>query len=422
MSHRLAACYALFACLLPVSLVAAAKYDVQQELKILARGEKLDLHIPGAKYRIAAFTYEDPDGTKLGDAIAALVAREILVRSSVSSIGVLTYEGGLAPSASDGLSYFDKVEKVADAQDVTLSVWGMVRRSGSTLTVDSYLQLPPKVIEKYLRWHVKLPRSMNGELVAHLHPERVLVQTLRIPMSTGEKIHEVARRLLELRTDASDSSSVVGVLPKGSVYWIAKQDGDWMLLNAGNTVGWVRRSGYCTAECAPLLDVAKFTATLLGFMEAPGIKQFAGSLAPDALMIADQITAFELIGQDGLELLEGYSGKLEQELTHAATSGTVPAAGAALANALAIDKLAVLLQSEARRQAAINHSGNVSAAYDDLAPDRQKIAAIAFALAEASPTDPDNVDVLHNLAVLFEYAGEEKRAALARSLASKRMP
>jgi hypothetical protein len=58
--------------------------------------------------------------------------------------------------------------------------------------------------------------------------------------------------------------------------------------------------------------------------------------------------------------------------------------------------------------------------YNDVAPAPARVGEIAFDLADASLSDPDNADVLHNLGVLFQYAGDEKRATLARTLAAQK--
>ena len=42
-----------------------------------------------------------------------------------------------------------------------------------------------------------------------------------------------------------------------------------------------------------------------------------------------------------------------------------------------------------------------------------QVRDIAFELAQATLIDPRNLDVLHNLALLFQYAGEASRARLA---------
>jgi len=62
---------------------------------------------------------------------------------------------------------------------------------------------------------------------------------------------------------------------------------------------------------------------------------------------------------------------------------------------------------------------SIAAAYDGLTPDRERVRALAFDLADASLADPGNVDVLRNLAILFAYVGDEQRAKLARSLADR---
>lgn len=50
--------------------------------------------------------------------------------------------------------------------------------------------------------------------------------------------------------------------------------------------------------------------------------------------------------------------------------------------------------------------------------DRNFVRDVAFDLAEASQGDPRNLDVLHNLDVLFTYAGDPQRAEAARAIAT----
>lgn len=96
-------------------LHAGIDESLDDQLNILAQGRVPERLIPGAEYRVAVVTYEDPDGTGLGDTIASLVAREVLTNSGVSSIGVIFFKEGVSPSAGSNLAYFDKVEKVTAA-------------------------------------------------------------------------------------------------------------------------------------------------------------------------------------------------------------------------------------------------------------------------------------------------------------------
>ena len=48
-----------------------------------------------------------------------------------------------------------------------------------------------------------------------------------------------------------------------------------------------------------------------------------------------------------------------------------------------------------------------------------RIASPPFRLADASLRDPRNPDVLHNLSVLFSYARDAERSALAARLTDK---
>jgi hypothetical protein len=215
---------------------------------------------------------------------------------------------------------------------------------------------------------------------------------------------------------------VVYTLPKLTVYTIVKQSGDWVLMNAGGRKqGWVRGKGYCLAQCEPLLDTARFTASLLEYMAGTERGLSLGQLAPDADVLRVQIANYREI--DNLKLGFGPSPEtflkpVAQKLKDFGERGVVPAGGAALANALAIDRVVELLYRQTFTQAVQSHEPQ-DRVYARLEPDRAAIGAIAFDLAEASLLDPKNPDVLQNLAVLFDYAGDEKRASLARILFEK---
>lgn len=394
--------------------------DFEEEIRRLERGEQPRLGIPDARYRVAVFTYEDPDGTGLGNALAALMSQEILLRSQVGSIGVLRYEGGLSPTASESLSYFDKVEKVTKAQEVILAVWGMVRRDGDRVLVDTYLQLPQQVLRQTFRWKLILPAQMGGgELWAQLRPTRVLVQHYEISTGAVTALREAALRLDELRTEPRDSASVVDTLPVGSTYWFDVPEGEWVKVHAaGGRSGWVRSSRHCTGECAPLLDAGRFVAGLLRFMKDRTIPEAAGTLTPDARAIRDQLYALEALDQGSAEAVQGRSLDLATRWVkpEAADRGLVPPGGAAFANVQALAKIAIGLKLAARKRRQEGENTRSSRLYEGLVLDRGKVRAIAFDLAQHSLVDPGNIDVLHNLAVLFSYSGDQERARLAQTL------
>jgi hypothetical protein len=49
-------------------------------------------------------------------------------------------------------------------------------------------------------------------------------------------------------------------------------------------------------------------------------------------------------------------------------------------------------------------------------PHRNRVRQIATELAQASLYDPDNIDLLKNLAVLFQFTNDTQRAQLAQRL------
>lgn len=449
-----------------LGLVAPAAHgekrvDVNAELRLLELGQTPPRHIPGATFRVAVFTYEDPDGTGLGDEAAALVARTILTRSGASSLGVLRYEGDLAPQRPGDLSYFDKVERVVANQGVSLAVWGRMARSSGGLLVDTYAQVPAETVEARFTWRLRLPSGMRGEqLLARLRPNRFALQRLRLPPGTAEAVRSAARRLDELRGAPADAAAVVARLPKEQVYSLLRRQDEWVFLQArGGPGGWARLPA-CPDECGGFLSAATFSGGLIGYMETGSAPPELPGLTPEALAVRDQLLALDALNDPRLV---GHSVDLARRWsTRAArppgtgTGTAVPPGGAAAANAAAMARVSGLLldgfsaayettrpQLESLRQAvregrakapvgvtigpaAFEATGfrrlsplDVGLVYDRITVDRESLRSIAFDLVDAALLDPRNPELLRNIAVLFRSAGDAERAAKADRLAEQ---
>lgn len=419
--RRMACVLALMGC--SGLATAAQNVDMQRELQLLERGERVPTHIAGAKYRVAVFTYEDPDGTGLGDALAATMSRAILLGSNVSSIGVLRYEGQLAPTAASTLSYFDKVEKLTAHQDTLLAVWGAVRRSGQQLVIDTYLQIPSAVAEKNLGWGMRLPHEMGGGVLrGRVGPNRILVQSLKLPAGSAGTLKQSVRVLDELRAQADAAAPVVGTIPQGAVYRFGTQQAGWVLVTVdGGARGWVPAEADCPGACAKLLDAARFGGAVLNYLahgNTPAIKQ---DLAADARIFHAQLNVVAAVDRPetfdySKFVMEGWAERRrEASELQAASPG-----GASLENLRAVVRIAYALYRDRVRPPAPGRSDDdrLRILYDQQKLDRNFVRDVAFDLAEASQSDPRNLDVLHNLDVLFTYAGDPQRAEAARAIAT----
>lgn len=389
------------------------RLDAEEEMGAVTRPPAR--HIPDARYRVAVFTFEDPHGTGLGDALASLVGRKILVGSDVGSIGVLRYEGSLAPSAKQPLSYFDKVETLSELQKVTLAVWGIVERRGDSISVETFVQLPPQVVDENFSWAVQLPEAMGkGRLVARLRPSRLMVEHHNLSASDVDTVKAAAKALDTLRAEPSDTSQVLGQLPVGSAYWMAQRKDDWVQLATDKQKGWVRSGGNCGAPCASLFDAAQFSSGLLQFIQSRSPLTPADTLLVDARAVAVQMALLDQLdtAEPGrfesavLQPLQEWQGR-EADLVASPT-------GAAFANISALAKITTRLYAQVERSDA-----PLRARLDRVKIEPYEVRKIAFELAEASIEDPRNVDVLQNLAVLFRYLGDGERAALADKLAKQ---
>jgi hypothetical protein len=408
------------------SVYAGERVSLEDQLRILEQGKVPEKLIPGAEYRVAVFTFDDADGTGLNDAFAALAAREILTGSSVYSIGVIFFEGGLSPSRDSSLSYFDKVDRVTEAQDATLAVWGMIRETSDGVQVDTYLQVPASQLERYFTWRVSLPESMGGaELVARLRPDRVLV---RRQLFSGEGLAQVdaaATEIGRVREQPTDGAQVVGTLPMNEVYYLTDREGDWVRLSARSGIdGWAPTEGHCLGECEPFLDTASFAGQILRYMVDGTVPQPDASLSAEAQAVAQQLRILDSVNSTDRDEVESALANAQSQQEH----DVVPPGGAAFANLEALAALTIELKRAFTRIAndefgidanAPMPDDQRQAIYDSIELEPDFVAFVANSLARASQYDPRNTDVLANLGALFDYLGDEDRAALAVRLAAQ---
>src|SRR5262249_48120212 len=138
-------------------------------------------------------------------------------------------------------------------------------------------------------------------------------------------------------------------------------------------------------------------------IESREIPTVTDSLGLDTRAVRDQLRAVKELDTNPAAVLQVVSGWLGPAQTDATT---VLPGGAAFANLRALAKVTDALQAAARDPS----RGGITPT---------QVRDIAFELAPATLIDPRNIDVLHNLALLFQYAGEASRARLARELAAE---
>lgn len=426
---------ALFFIAVPTAALAAGASFVY-ELEAIEKG-KVEPRIPAADYRVAVFAYEDPDGTGLGTSLAALVANHVLVASEVRSLGVIHYRGSLAPSQESKLSYFNKVEKVIEAQKVSLAIWGIVRSVGPNLVIDTYLQVPQRVTSDLLTWeftfrHTKTASYMGDTvtekvtLVAHLRPNRIHVQHLIISQEYSQLLMQAGQRLSELRKERSFASESIS-LPIDQDYRMISREDDWAEFETSSgQKGWIPITAHCPNQCRLLLDSAAFAGEMLRYLSHHKSSQPAlppksrDGLMEDTIAIEDQIKALDYIAiskgrKELAKMFVGLEGWVRPD-----REGGTPPGGAAFANIFAIGKvLNEVLEKYGKSEGVGWLESLLDGLFSRNAGPRlspNTISNIAFDLAQASLYDPQNVDVLHNLAVLFRLAEDRERSRLAEDL------
>jgi len=384
---------------------AGMPLDLERELSLLRDGQ-VKIHISGARYRYAVFTFEDPDQTGLGNALATILSHDLLVNGKVSSLGVLRYLGDLAKSSDEKLlRYFEKVEPLIESQGVQVAVWGVIRRTEGGVRIDSYVQLSPAVMQKTFSFTFR-PREMGGAPLVHrVGPDRLLAQRRSFTDSEAQSLLRVAENLDRLRTAPRDNAPVASTLPLGTVHYLVQRQGDWVKVAIqGGKSGWLRTKGFCADVCAPLLDVSRFATELMAYDEYEyRIPARSPSLTDDAKVFIDQ-----LIAMDALNRASPISA--EQEALAILKPWYDPQSGVPSPGGGATCNLRALVQI-------VGPSKKAAALGDNRPLERERIGAIASQLARDSLADPRHLPTLSNLSVLFGWLGDSERASLASQLA-----
>lgn len=412
------------------SVWAAERVSLDEQLRILEQGRTPERLIAGAQHRVGVFTFEDADNTGLGDAFAALSGRELLTNSKVNSIGVIFFEGGLSPSADSELSYFDKVELVSEAQDVTLAVWGIIRKTADGVQINTYLQIPASSLGRYFTWRINLPKDMGGgELTARLRPDRVNVRRQVFSAEGLGQVESAAVEIGRVRSDSRTDAQVTANLPMNEIYYLTDRRDGWVRLATQSGIdGWAPTEGHCIGECQSLLESAAFSGEILRYMADGTVPRADGNLSIEAHAVADQ-----------LKILDALNSKSRDNVAQAVNDahawlgeGAIPPGGAAFENLEALAELASALKEAFGVAAAGIIEGDAGGdgpdqmndsvrqeIYDSITLTPEFVKSIADHLAQASQYDPRNSDVLGNLAVLFDYLEDPERAELASRLAAR---
>ena len=403
----------------PRAAHAGMELDSVEQLRLLGKGVTPPKQIDGARFRVAVFAFEDRDGLRLSEPLATLVAHQVLLGSRVSSLGVLRFSDPMSPAAEavdPNAGYFERIDKLATAQAVTLSLWGTVRREGDeAIVVDTYLQLPAETVALGLQLRQQLPQATLRDgppLLARVGGDRVLLQRLRLTPADADGVRAAAVKAAELRARAEPQAPVVGVLPRQRIYAVLQQISGWSRVAVEGKMLWLRPpEEACRDRCTPLLDGGRFVSALMRFIEGREPIVAADTLSREAQVFALQTRALAVLdrrgpGGDPMRPPKEALALLEPLL--ALNDGVPPPFVAGSANLLLLARVSLALRESAERTG--------GGPYDSWRVRREAWSPIAFDAAEALQHEPQNVELLHNLSVLFRLAGLDERARLAGNL------
>jgi hypothetical protein len=377
---------------------AAAAADIRSIESFLAN-DGGDLPFEGASNRIAMLTFEDPDGTGLGDDIAFLASKRVLFDAGVESLAIILFEQGLEPDAS-GLSYFEKVDRITEGRNFVAALWGHISRDADELVIDTFVQVysdrAPRLFDVELEF-----AAFDKPLRASVAPRRIWAQSVRLPLSAIEEIHAIAASVRTLRETPDREAPPVenALLLEGTTYRIVDRSDDWthVALHGSDLHGWTSVDAFCGGEgpCAGIVAGAGFLNELLRYVNHRGSAlRVADDATRTARAVGDQVLLIEMLRDPS-----GPSSSRFDEVMRTTSTWTQEKSAPGGATFVNLQSLAQLRQLE--------REGGL---------DPEKVRALANRLARASLDDPGNLDLLHNLSVLFGFLGDLDRSELAQTL------
>lgn len=235
----------------------------------------------------------------------------------------------------------------------------------------------------------------GGTLTARLKPDRILLQSLNISPDQVGSIQAAAAEVATLRAAPAVSAVAIGPIPEDQRYRIVDSQGDWVRLSFANgLIGWTSVYAFCTGVCRELMDVTTYTNDLVAQTSKLLNRPVPQSLTREAEAMSVQLAALVALTNDPRKAVE-------------IAEHWVPAPNSAgFANLIAVAHVAAELERASAEQN-----------FDRISLDRGMIEGIVQRLAAASVTDPSDLDVVENLAVLFAYLGDERRRSLALTIA-----
>lgn len=356
--------------------------------------------------KVAVFTFEDPDGTGLGNALSFLLSKHMLFSTEVGSYAIVNFQSDLSHKGGDGLTYFDKVEKLTRDLGYTIAVWGRIAERGDRLQIDAFVQMPDdKAADRFKRSLTLVDQEQrNLRLTASLTPQRFQVQRWFVSREGASQFQVAAEQLRQLRSFPATTADIVHSLPENQVYRVIESTGDWVHLALDDgQAGWTSVRAFCRDECAQLLTAADFANDLVAFAEGKAPRPLGKGATREALAVHEQMLALTELHdepQASTKLVNRWLDASPDDrldpVTEIDRGDGRPPGGAGLENIRAIAELA------------------------DAGPslDRERAREIAGELAEASLSDPTNIDVLRNLSALFAYLGDTRRQGIAEEIAA----
>ena len=376
---------------------AVSAADIRSIERFLAN-DGGELPFEGARNRIAMLTFEDPDGTGLGDDVAFLASKRVLFGAEVDSLAIILFEQGVEPDAS-GLSYFEKVDRITEGRNFIAALWGHISRDGDELVVDTFVQVYPDRAPRLFDVELEF-EAFDEPLRASVAPRRIWAQSVRLPLSAVAEIHTIADSVRTLREAPDREAPPVedAVLVEGATYRVVGRHEDWtqVVLTENGLPGWTSVDAFCSRErvCTGLIAGAGFLNELLRYVNDRGSAvRVAEDSTPTARAVGDQVLLIEMLSDPGRS-----PDRFAEAIRTASewTQGKRAPGGATFANLQALARLRQLERDGALRP--------------------ENVQSVASRLARASLDDPGNLDLLHNLSVLFGFLGDSDRSQLAHTL------
>ncbi len=203
---------------------------------------KIELGLPGIKYKFVVIEYDNPLNAKWGRDISQLIAQEILgTIVGVRGVGVLN----LQQPVNKIILTPEKIQKLANQQEADIAIWGEFYEVDENIYLHSHLRIIDKSNSNFGLYYKPEHIYNTLEYVkSDLPTSQINFAPIKISIQTLANLEFLYEQSVMIREQPKSTARIKAKIDMHDTYYILRRKGNWshIELKKSGVEGWIRHS------------------------------------------------------------------------------------------------------------------------------------------------------------------------------------